>query len=592
MIEIERPYSMDKGMLQIEDLSGYVFSSEAFAHTFIIHRDDGYGYEGQITARFIRPDGITEYLSGQSTMDTASVTLTPECYEVPGRFLLVIFHVVESYAHVIYAGRGTVIASESGTVVASEGMLNSIEAQIQNIINSLSSTISTANLVALFARNIGDVEGDLEEIKSAYHGLQAALDEQGIMALNFPNMLKYQPEGVSTKVANGPIVVKYYTIPAETAEEAAQPITLTFDDANIHAGMALHYVMSRVYAVCVQSMVTATITEGRAVVTIAARPEAHEATCALDLVFCVQETVSLPYGEHARTYGPGPWLDSHSNTYPGYESDEISERFVALGADAVTDSDGTVYSHAVAFTVANAPAQGYNNADELIFNHGTDGGSYTRQDGSVYTYGPSGILDLVESETYTMTCYARITDGENARLVLGYGHNAGGYASYSPKLANHKYIDITNTTWKRIVFSFVYHDTLKYMAEGANPYEVTVNNKKRVAFGVCRRYNGTVQLCGFRLVHGGLYGSETVQTLEAKYEDIHNTTEQMAAFLSSVAPSENGNTASRNYASGALIVWNGALYKASTAITSGQTLSTSNLTATTLAAELALKANA
>ena len=592
MIEIERTYSMDKGLLQIEDLSGYVFSSEAFAHTFIIHRDDGYGYEGQITARFIRPDGITEYLSGQSTMDTASVTLTPECYEAPGRFLLVIFHVVESYAHVIYAGRGTVIASESGTVVASEGMLNSIEAQIQSIIERLSNTISTANLVALFARNIGDVEGDLVEIKSAYAGIEAALNEKGIMALNFPNLLKYQPEGVTKPVPSGPIVVKYHTIPAETAEEAAVPISLTFTDANIHAGMVLHYVMSRVYAVCTMSMVSATVTEGQAVVTIAARPEAHTDTCALDLVFCVQQNAVLPYGELSYTYGPGPWLNSTGNTYPGYEVDEISERVVSLGADAVTDSDGTVYGTAVAFTVANAPEQGYNNADHLVFNHGTDGGTTTRQDGTTYTYGPSGILDMEEGEVYTLSCYARITDGTKARLVLGYGQSAGGYVSYPTELANHKYIDIENTAWQRVVFSFVYHDTLSYMDQGASPYQVIINNKKRVAVGVCRRYNGTVQLCGFRLVHGGLYGSETVQTLEAKYEDIHNTTEQMAAFLSSVAPSENGNTASRNYASGALIVWKGALYKASTAITSGQTLSTSNLTATTLAAELALKANA
>ena len=471
MIEIERTYSMDKGLLQIEDLSGYVFSSEAFAHTFIIHRDDGYDYEGQITARFVRPDGITEYLSGQSTMDTASVTLTPECYEAPGRFLLVIFHVVESYAHVIYAGRGNVIASESGTVVASEGMLNSIEAQIQSIINSLSNTISTANLVALFARNIGDVEGDLVEIKSAYAGIEAAMNEHGIMALNQPNMIKYQPEGVTKPVPSGPIVVKYHTIPAETAEEAAVPISLTFTDANIHAGMVLHYVMSRVYAVCTMSMVSATVTEGQAVVTIAARPEAHTATCDLDLVFCVQQNAVLPYGELSYTYGPGPWLNSTGNTYPGYEVDEISERVVSLGADAVTDSDGTVYGTAVAFTVANAPKQGYNNADHLVFNHGTDGG--TRENGT--TYPPSGVFDFVEGEVYTLSCYARITDGTKARLVLGYGQSAGGYVSYPTELANHKYIDIENTAWQRVVFSFVYHDTLSYMAQGASPYQVIIN---------------------------------------------------------------------------------------------------------------------
>ena len=584
MIEINRTFDYSKGLTKVEDLSGVTFSAESFAHTFNIERTDQYGYEGAITARFVRGDGVTVFVEGTTNGVTATVNLPPECYAAPGPFLLVIFHVIADIdqAYAIYAARGTVLASESGTTIAASGTMDNIEAQIQAIINRLSSTINTANLVALFARNIGDIENTVEGIQATMTGIDAALAEAGIMPLAQPNLLKYQPEGVTKPVPNGPIVVKYYTIPAEDATAAAEPITLTFTDAAIHAGMVLHYVMSRVYAVCTRDMVTAVVTEGQAVVTIAARPEAHQATCALDLVFCVQQNAVLPYGEISYTYGPGPWLNSTGNQYPGYEVDEISERVVDLGADAVTDSDGTVYANAVAFTITNAPEQGKNNADLLVFNYGTDGG--TRQDGS--TYGPSGILDLEEGEIYTLSFWARLTAGTKARLYVGYGHAQGGYVSTGPS-GNHRYIDFTGTTWTRVTWSFIFRTNLSYVPGGATT-PTTVDHKKRVAVGVCRYADGTVQLCGFRLVHGGLYGSNTVDTLAAQVEDVYESAEQMQAFFTSIAPVESGATASTNYAAGALIVWKGRLYKTSAAVATGATWAVgTNLTATTLAAEMA-----
>jgi len=586
MITINRTFNSADGLVRLNDLSGVVFSSESFAHRFEITRVDGYGFEGTISARFLRADGVTVYVEGSTdAIDVAAVDLPPECYAVPGPFLLTIFDVIPegNLATCIYAGRGTVLASESSQTTADAGTVQTIDAQIQAIMDRLSGTISTANLVALFARNIGDIENTVEGIQSTMTGIDAALAEAGIMPLAQPNLLKYQPQGVTKPVPNGPIVVKYYTIPAEDATAAAEPITLTFTDAAIHAGMVLHYVMSRVYAVCTRDMVTAVVTEGQAVVTIAARPAAHEATCALDIVFCVQQGAVLPYGEISYTYGPGPWLNSTGNIYPGYEVDEISERVVDLGADAVTDSDGKVYSTAVAFTVTNAPEQGKNNADLLIFNHGTDGG--TRQDGT--TYGPNGILDLEEGEIYTLSCWARLTAGTKARLYMGYGHSSGGYSStgYS---GNHRYIDFTGTTWTRVTWSFVFRSTASYQAQGATPYTVNVEHKKRVAVGVCRYADGTVQLCGFRLVHGGLYGSNTVDTLTAQVEDVYESAEQMQAFFTSIAPVESGATASTNYAAGALVMWKGKLYKTSTAVATGATWAVgTNLTATTLAAELA-----
>lgn len=588
MIPIPRTFNAADGLVRLDDLSGVIFSSESFAHRFEITRVDGYGFEGTISARFLRADGVTVYVEGDIERpfydEVAVVELPPECYAVPGPFLVTIFDVIAdvNQAVCIYAGRGTVLASESSQTTADAGTVQTIDAQIQAIMDRLSVTISTANLVALFARNIGDIENTVEGIQATMTGIDAALAEAGIMPLAQPNLLKYQPEGVTKPVPNGPIVVKYYTIPAEDATAAAEPITLTFTDAAIHAGMVLHYVMSRAYAVCTRDMVTAVVTEGQAVVTIAARPAAHEATCALDIVFCVQQNAVLPYGEISYTYGPGPWLNSTGNTYPGYEVDEISERVVSLGADAVTDSDGTVYSTAVAFTVTNAPEQGKYNADLLVFNHGHDGTTVN----NVY-YQPTGILDLEEGEIYTLSCWARLTAGTKAKLYMGYGHNSGGYANTGPA-GNHRYIDFTGTTWTRVTWSFVFRSTASYQVQGAAPYTATVEHKKRVAVGVCRYADGTVQLCGFRLVHGGLYGSNTVDTLTAQVEDVYESAEQMQAFFTSIAPVESGATASTNYAAGALVMWKGKLYKTSAAVATGATWAVgTNLTATTLAAELA-----
>ena len=90
---------------------------------------------------------------------------------------------------------------------------------------------------------------------------------------------------------------------------------------------------------------------------------------------CVQQTAILPPGEAARYYlSSRPWLNSSTDPQNGgEEKDQISERVVTLtGSDIINDADGKAYDKAVAFTVANAPTSGYNNADVLVFNYGTD----------------------------------------------------------------------------------------------------------------------------------------------------------------------------------------------------------------------------
>ena len=512
MIEIERTYSMDKGLLQIEDLSGYVFSSEAFAHTFIIHRDDGDVWPGTITARFIRPDGVTIYLDdGETTMDTASVTLLPECYAVPGRFFLFIFNVWPDTGTVvgIYACSGTVIASESENALIPSGTGQNFEAQIHAIMEyCFADSNSLARLMASYAVNISDMEGELAGFLEQSNEIMEALAEHDINIMSGKNMLK--PEDF------------WY-----------------------------------------QALVN-------------------------------EQTVERVYGQTNRCFAYGKaWvrnaLNRHAET-SGTDPDEISETVTTLNP-AITDADGSVYNKGIAFTVSTVPESGKMNSEDLIFLYGNHGAGEAPYSGS-----GDHDLDLVVGHWYTMSCWARVTSGERMGLEFGYGHDRNGNY-YGDKT----FFEVSGTAWRRVQWKFQFNPqgqqfneyTVYKSADGSysttqdETYTTLVTRRsprwsKTVAFSVTRQYAGTVELCGFRLVEGDNYTNSRMNTLDAS----------LSTMLSSIAPVENGNTASRNYASGALIVWKGALYKASTAITSGQTLSTSNLTSTTLAAELALKANA
>lgn len=435
-----------------------------------------------------------------------------------------------------------------------------------------------SGLAAVLARNVAECEDQVDGFKDMVDGVYDALAAADIRALNGPNMLaKLQPEGVSINVPSSDVIEETLTVPIEDATAAAAALSFTVTNANITADYVLHGIKSSNYDVVWSSMVTGTAGAGSMSISIAARPDAHSAAVTVTVYLCTVQAAVLPYGEISRHYASGkPWLDSTKNAaYTGHEADEISERIVALSsADVVTEEDGASYSTAAQFTVANTTGSGYNNFDRFIWNYGTVEAHVV--DGK--SYGPYGLLDMVEGETYTFSCWARIVSGTQARLVMGYGTDEWGNHYYSSETM--KYYDITNTTWQRIVYTFVYRANVSSYSY--------VTFLPRVWAGVCRYADGVVQMCGFRLVHGGLYGNNTVDTLAAQVADVHTSAEQMQAFFTSIAPVESGDTASTNYAASALVLWKGRLYKTSAAVASGATWAVgTNLTATTLAAELA-----
>lgn len=543
MIPIPRTFNSADGLVKLDDLSGVIFSSESFAHRFEISRVDGYGFEGTISARFLRADGVTVYVEGDIERpfydEVAVVELPPECYAVPGPFLVTIFDVFAdaNQAVCIYAGRGTVLASESSQTTADAGTVQTIDAQIQAIMDRLSGTISTANLVALFARNIADVEDSIYQFQATADGITDALAAANLQVLNEPNLLKQDDFWTNTGDSAGDII---------------------YGDASMYSASSGAYMKS--------------ISANRKV------EFDHEPTA---------EESAGAYRIYHRTAGS----DSSGNTWTEawivhwLVDDSITTSCVTLtGDDIIHEVDGEDFTKAIQYNITENSA--YGNMETLYWKRGQNDLKYTAGQTPPKTW--AEIEEMEVGKTYTVSCWGRVISGDGALLKFGWGGKyfySMGYPSDKAGVSDWK--ELTSTTWTRLYWTFKFEPTGDYYTEATADGVTTrtFNWSKRVIIGVGRKYTSVIQLCGFRLTQGGLYGNNTVDTLQLNVED---TMDQVSAALSSIAPVESGATASTNYAAGALIVWKGRLYKTSTAVATGATWAVgTNLTATTLAAELA-----
>ena len=116
---IRRPWQQAEAQ-HIEDLRGVVFEAEQGAHTFEIYGVDTTGaqipFTGTVTGTFMRPDNSDEPLTGSISGGVATLTLSPKCYQVPGRFGLTIFLTSGGSKTAIYAAIGTVARTSTGNV--------------------------------------------------------------------------------------------------------------------------------------------------------------------------------------------------------------------------------------------------------------------------------------------------------------------------------------------------------------------------------------------------------------------------------------------------------------------------------------------
>ena len=112
---IKRAWSSDK-LVSIEDLSGMAFQGEAGGHTFEV--SGASSLSGTVTAVFLRADNAAIQLTGSISSGKAVVTLTSDCYTVPGRFLLTIFLTSGGQKVAIYSAMGNVTCT-NGTSAGS-----------------------------------------------------------------------------------------------------------------------------------------------------------------------------------------------------------------------------------------------------------------------------------------------------------------------------------------------------------------------------------------------------------------------------------------------------------------------------------------
>lgn len=163
-------------MTPIEDLQGSAFTNENGGHTFQISGVDSNGeslaLSGTVAASFLRPDQTTVGISGSVSGGVASVTLSEECYGIPGRFGLVVFLTSDGKKTAIYSCVGNVARSSTDAVAPGVtadvvDLINEIETAVGTIPASYSALMAdiapTYSSSALYA--VGDYawyEGDLK----------------------------------------------------------------------------------------------------------------------------------------------------------------------------------------------------------------------------------------------------------------------------------------------------------------------------------------------------------------------------------------------------------------------------------------------
>lgn len=138
---IKRVWNQNR-MVNIEDLCGMAFQAESGGHTFEISGVDDTGatvnLSGTVTGVFRRPDNADIALTGAASDGVASVTLTDDCYAVPGRFGLTIYTTADGQKTAVYAAVGTVAATNGGAVAGDTpqdvvDLINAIEAAVATI---------------------------------------------------------------------------------------------------------------------------------------------------------------------------------------------------------------------------------------------------------------------------------------------------------------------------------------------------------------------------------------------------------------------------------------------------------------------------
>lgn len=128
-------------MVRIEELNGMTFQQEDGGHTFQISGVDDQGnavpLSGTVAGVFLRSDNANVAISGTTSEGVASITLTEECYVLPGRFLFTVFVTSDGQKTVVYAATGTVTRTSGDTITPE------VESDVVDLINRINEAVAT-----------------------------------------------------------------------------------------------------------------------------------------------------------------------------------------------------------------------------------------------------------------------------------------------------------------------------------------------------------------------------------------------------------------------------------------------------------------
>ena len=134
MIELQKTSYLDQ-LIRVEPLHGDAFTDEQGGHKFIItcyQNGEKVNLTGTVSAKFMRPGG-TVALTGSVSDGQAVVTLSSECYERNGAFVLTVFNTVSTTKFVCYACSGNVRRSSSSPLIDGGEIIDSVEDLISDI---------------------------------------------------------------------------------------------------------------------------------------------------------------------------------------------------------------------------------------------------------------------------------------------------------------------------------------------------------------------------------------------------------------------------------------------------------------------------
>lgn len=391
--------------------------------------------------------------------------------------------------------------------------------------------------MAIWARNIGEMEAKMDDVDQAneyYEEIRHTLDTTDLAKrINRPNLLNQRFWDVRS-VPTSEVVTAQFTIPAEDATQATDPYSYTVTDARIAAGYILYLATSSDWTNVPSTQVTAQISAGTAVITVGAR-SAHTSTVTIKVQLCTAGDAEVPYGEIYRIRASGcPFVDSihnNSSNITGDDTDEITTSVITLtGNDIITEADGERYTKALKFAVST-PNTAYLNMEYLVYNEGNHG------EGTVPVALPRsgyyyGEMPMEIGKRYTLSCWARVTNGTKMLVALGWG--AIGLKKY--KAENRKLIEIEGSTWQRIDYEFFFTPegsqfyTYQTEISGETVTRQAANWTRTVYFACSRKYAGAVQMCGFRLTAGRLNINQTYDELMDRIEELEGRINELEAM--------------------------------------------------------------